>query len=284
MRYVQRLFSSLILILTALEVSAHGAAERVISIDGSITEIVYALGAQDRLVGVDTTSRFPAAASDLPDVGYMRRLSTEGILSLNPTLVIATQDAGPESVFEQLVAAGVHVQRIENRYTLDGVMEKIDRVAGVLDKTEAGEALKQRIRQQTDQALSRIPANTPPRTLFLLGAGDRGLMAAGQGTQAAAMMALVKADNVVKHPGYKPISPEGALTLAPEVVLAAHTGARDQGTSPKLDHTLAMTPAQQNQRVHAVDVSLILGFGPRIADAVNELVELLYPAHIAATQ
>ena len=297
MKQTRRLFSRVALVLVGALALVHnaaqahadghaqGAAERVVSIDGSITEIVYALGAQDQLVGVDTTSRFPEAATQLPDVGYMRRLSTEGILSLNPTLVIATQDAGPERVFEQLVDAGVSVQRIHNRYTLNGVLDKIDRVAAVLGKAEQGKQLQQRIRQQTDQALSRIPTPTPtvtpPRTLFLLGAGDRGLMAAGQGTQAAAMMTLVKAENVVVHPGYKPLSPEGALTLSPEVVLAAHTGAGDHGPSPRLDQTLAMTPAQQNQRVHAVDVSLVLGFGPRIADAVNQLVDLLYPARVA---
>ena len=276
------LFMSLCLSLFGQMAFAGDSAQRVVSIDGSITEIIYALNAEDMLVGVDTTSRYPDAATQLPDVGYMRRLSTEGILSLQPTLVIATQDAGPELVFEQLAEAGVSVQRIHNRYTLNGVLDKVDRVAAVLGKQQAGAALQARIRQRTEQALARIstsaPTAAPPRTLFLLGAGDRGLMAAGEGTQAAAMMTLVKADNVVTHAGYKPVSPEGALMLSPDVVLAAHTGRPGQAPNAKLDQTLAMTPAQQQNRVHALDVGLVLGFGPRIAEAVEQMVDVLYPA------
>ncbi len=249
-------------------------AQRIVSIDGSVTEIIFALGAETQLVGVDTTSRFPDAATSLPDVGYMRRLSAEGILSLQPTLVLASQDAGPALVFEQLEAAGVQVVRIESRYTVNGVLDKIAQTADAVGKTAEGERLQRRIRQNTDHALAQIPQGASPKTLFLLGAGDRGLMAAGQGTQAAAMLDLVKAENVVSHPGYKPVSPEGALMLAPDVVLAAHTG---EGVSSRLDRTLAMTPAHKDGRIHSLDISLVLGFGPRIDQAVNALIALLYP-------
>lgn len=249
--------------------------QRIVSIDGSVTEILFALGAETQLVGVDTTSRFPDAATSLPDVGYMRRLSTEGILSLQPTLVLASQDAGPALVFEQLEAAGVQVVRIESRYTVNGVLDKIAQTADAVGKTAEGERLQRRIRQNTEHALDQIPRGASPKTLFLLGAGDRGLMAAGQGTQAAAMLDLVKAENVVSHPGYKPVSPEGALMLAPDVVLAAHTG--KEGASSRLDRTLAMTPAHKDGRIHSLDISLVLGFGPRIDQAVSTLIALLYP-------
>lgn len=280
MKAMKQLLGYTMLLFTSLTVQAVDAEERIVSIDGSITEIIYALEAQDKLVGVDSTSRFPEAATQLPDVGYMRRLSTEGILSLNPTLVIATQNAGPESVFEELVDAGIHVQRIHNRYTLNGVIDKINRVAAVVGKPEEGKLIQQRIRKQTEKVLARIPAKAAPRTLFILGAGDRGLMAAGQGTQAAAMLDLVRAENVVSYSGYKPVSPEGAIALSPAVVIAAHTTSSEKKSKSKLEQTLTMTPAQQNNRVHEVDVSLVLGFGPRIAEAMETLVDVLYPSQV----
>lgn len=251
---------------------------RIISIDGSITEIVYALGAGEQLVAVDTTSRYPQAATALPDVGYMRRLSTEGILSMQPDVVIASQDAGPAEVFTQLQQAGVKVVRIQNQYSLDGVLTKISQVAQALEKPQEGEQLQQAVRQKTEQALATIPAGVAPKSLFILGAGNRGLMAAGKNTQAQAMLDLLSADNVMEYDGYKPVSAEGALLANPEVVLVAYTGPADPAA---LNASLAMTDAQKNNRIHAINTSVVLGFGPRLAEAVEQLVAVLYPQTVA---
>ena len=140
--------------------------QRVISIDGSITEIVYALGQQGRLVGVDTTSRYPAEAQQLPQVGYMRQLSVEGILSLQPELILTSEDAGPASVFEQLQAAGITIVRTPKDYSLEGVLNKVDVVAKALGQPATGNALKQQIEQQARTALARIPAQPAPSSLF----------------------------------------------------------------------------------------------------------------------
>lgn len=265
----------------ALFSSAVLSAERVVSIDGSLTEIIYALNAQDALVAVDTTSRYPQAATELPDVGYMRQLSAEGILALSPTLVLASTDAGPDSVFEQLQQAGVKIVRVRNHYSVDGVLNKIQAVADALNKPDAGRALAGSIKQQADAALASIPADTaPPAALFILGAGNRGLMAAGSKTQADAMLALLNARNVIAYNGYNPVSAEAVLQAGPEVVLIANTEAAadtSQAQSAALNTQLAMTPAFRQQRIHTLDTSLVLGFGPRIGSALEQLVTLLYP-------
>ena len=264
--------------------SAVFSAERVVSIDGSLTEIIYALNAQDALVAVDTTSRYPQAATELPDVGYMRQLSAEGILALSPTLVLASTDAGPDSVFEQLQQAGVKIVRVRNHYSVDGVLNKIQAVADALNKPEAGRALAGSIKQQADAALASIPADAAaPAALFILGAGNRGLMAAGSKTQADAMLALLNARNVMAYNGYKPVSAEAVLQAGPEVVLIANTEAAadtSQAQSAALNTQLAMTPAFRQQRIHTLDTSLALGFGPRIGNALEQLVTLLYPSEM----
>ena len=256
------------------------AADRIISIDGSLTEIIYELGAEAELVAVDTTSLYPESAQALPNVGYMRQLSVEGILALQPTLVFASTDAGPENVFTQLEHAGVRIVRIQNEYSLNGVFNKISHVARALNKEAEGKQLQQRIEERAEQALSRIPQGaTAPSTLFLLGAGTRGIMAAGKGTQANAMLGLVAARNVMDYSGYKPASPEALVKANPEVVVIAHTEAAGK---LELNSHLEMTQAARDQRVHVVETSVVLGFGPRIAQAIETLVNLLYPTEVMA--
>lgn len=264
------------LILLCVGMASQVQAERVITVDGSLTEIVYALQAEDTLVAVDTTSRYPVAASALPDVGYMRQLSTEGILALQPTLVIATTDAGPERVFVQLQAAGVRVERIDNEYSVEGVLHKVERVASALGREAQGKALNGRIQQQVKQALESLPSSeSSPNTLFLLGAGHQGLMASGHGTQASAMMSMLQLNNVMTYRGYKPVSTEATVQANPELVLIAYTGTQK---NPELARQLVMTDAHKQQRIHELDTSLVLGFGPRIGEALQALAALAYPS------
>lgn len=260
---------------TVAEVSNITQAKKggIISIDGALTEIVYALGAQERLLAVDTTSRYPQAATELPQVGYMRQLSAEGILSLHPELVIASKEAGPEMVFEQLTAAGIKVVRIDAPSSLEGVLLKVKQVAEVLGLENNGAILTEKIQSETEAVLSDIAGEKSPSTLFLLGASNRGLMAAGQGTKAQALMDMLNVQNAFSHQGYKPVSAEGALMAGPEIVLVGHTGPAD---TDSVKQTLAMTPASNNNQIHAVDVGLALGFGPRIAEALAMLKPLVY--------
>jgi len=271
---------ALVMTPAALAVEAESVAEaapmqRIISIDGALTEIVYALGAGDRLVAVDTTSRYPQAATALPDVGYMRRLSTEGILALQPDLVIASREAGPQQVFDQLQQAGVEVQRIDAEHSVEGVLHKVDQVARVLKLDDQGAQLRQQIRRQSEAALARIPDQTGPATLFILGAGNRGLMAAGRHTQAQALLDVLAVDNVIDYQGYKPLSVEGALLANPAVVFVAYTGPADHQA---FSESLALTDAGKSGRIYALDTSSVLGFGPRIGSALTQLVDMLYPA------
>lgn len=254
--------------------SSGARAADVVSIDGALTEIVYQLGAGDRLLAVDTTSVYPEAATKLPQVGYMRQLSAEGILAVQPKLVIASRDAGPEIVFEQLSAAGINVVRIKTADTIDGVAEKIQQVADALDMTAQGKKLAADITAQSHKVLASVPQNQQPKTLFLLGASGRGLMAAGQHTRAQAFLDLVNAANVFNHQGYKPVTAEGALQAAPDFVLVGHTGPSDNASVKEM---LAMTPAALKQQIHSVDVGLVLSFGPRLPEALQQVISLLYP-------
>ena len=108
---------------------------RVVSVNGALTEIIYQLGAEHTLVGVDTTSKYPVQAQSLPQVGYQRSLSIEGVLSLTPTHVIASADAGPPATLIQMQDAGIELIQFEKNYSLEGVVSKIESLAELLGLT-----------------------------------------------------------------------------------------------------------------------------------------------------
>ena len=264
-------FNMILLLLLAN--TAASVEPDIVSIDGSLTEIIYELGDADRLLAVDSTSLYPDRVKQLPQVGYMRQLSAEGILSLRPKLVIASMDSGPDRVFEQLNDAGVEVVRIESENSLEGVLHKVRKVAQALDKPLEGEALALQIKERTEQAVSEIPEAVPVKSLFLMGNASHGMMAAGQKTKANDLLGILQVENSMHYQGYKPLGSEGATLAAPDVVLVAYTG---EANTQALIGSLSMTPAGQNNKVYFVDIALTLGFGPRLPEAIKQLVPLVY--------
>ncbi len=126
----------------ALLVSSVNAAEiqphRIVSVGGAITEIIYALGSENRIVGVDSSSLWPQQARSFPQIGYQRALSAEGILSLSPDLILATEDAGPLATLAQLKKVGVRLTVVPNKTTIDGILGKISAVAEAIGKKSEG--------------------------------------------------------------------------------------------------------------------------------------------------
>ena len=103
---------------------------------GSITEILYALNAQDKIVALDTTSNYPPEAKNLPSIGYVRNLSSEGLLSLNPTLVLGENDIGPPAVLSQLERTGIDVRIIEERHSAAGILNKIKCIGEIINQID----------------------------------------------------------------------------------------------------------------------------------------------------
>lgn len=254
--------------------------QRVVSVDGAVTEIVYALGVAKHLVGVDTTSKYPPDTEALASVGYKRALSAEGVLSLQPDLLLATDDAGPPEVLEQLAGAGVSIRQVADEPTIDGLRRKIGTVAQVLGRETEGEALIGRVDEDLARLSRRIPAIAePPRVLFLLHTGAGNELAAGRDTVVDTVIRLAGGENVLHDAfsGYKPVGAESTLAAAPDVILLTERNL-DQigGIDGVLQHaSLGATPAGQARRIVAMDGPLLLAFGPRLASAITELAEHL---------
>lgn len=278
---IPRTWLCALVLWAGLAAPATAETQRVISVGGSVTEIVYALGAEDRLIAVDSTSGYPAAADALPDVGYMRRLSAEPILALDPTLLLLVEDAGPAATIEQLRAAGIRIVTLPDEPSLEGVTDKVRQVAAALGLQAEGRALVARIEAAQSAVAARFSAVAErPSVLFLLSVGRGAPLAAGTGTSAASIIALAGGRNALDgFSGYKPLSPEAAAAAKPEVVLVTERTLEELGGRQALltRPELAASPAASAGRLIAMDALYLLGFGPRTPDAIDELGRALHP-------
>jgi iron complex transport system substrate-binding protein len=285
MRILRRTLPVLLLtasLLPSLAAESRAESGRVLSIGGSITEIVYLLGEEDRLVAVDSTSLYPPAARGLPDVGYLRRLSVEPILALAPELILAESDAGPDAVMAQLEASGITLVRTEPTTDIAGVDRKIRTVATALGRAEDGARLAEEItaRATSLSADARARPN-PPRVLFLLSVGKGAPLAAGRDTAAAGIIAAAGGVNAISgYDGYKPLSPEAAVLADPEILLVPDRTLEQMGGPDAILQRpeIAPTRAARTGRIVSVDGLLVFGFGPRIAEAVELLSAAFHPA------
>lgn len=266
--------------------AAQPAEMRIVSVGGAVTEIVFELGLGAHVVGVDTSSLHPAdAIGSLPKVGYQRQLATEGILSLRPTVVLATAEAGPPPVLEQLRAAGVHIEVVPEATTVEQVKEKVRTVARVVGRAEEGEKLADRIEKEVEAARAKWKDVTSrPRVLPIYARGPNQVLIFGRDTAAHAMLELVYAENAAAAvEGAKPLTPEAVVQAAPDVVLVPSRGLASTGDVEGLLKVpgIAATPAGQSKRIVSMDDLLLLGFGPRLGEAVSRLGELLHASQDA---
>ncbi|WP_306051234.1 heme/hemin ABC transporter substrate-binding protein [Oceaniradius stylonematis] len=274
---------ALIAVSTAKSRAQDEEAQRVLAIGGAVTEIVYALGEEDRLVARDSTSTFPPQAVDLPDVGYMRALSPEGVLSVKPDLILARANSGPDEAIEVLQAAQVRWVTVPDDFTPEGIDENIRIIADALGVPDKGEALRQRLAEDLSAARATTAGiDAPKRVLFVLSMRDDRIMASGTGTAAHGIIELAGADNVIgDFQGYKQLADEAVISADPDVILMMQgRGEAEDHGAPNARITghpaLGATRAAREGAIIRMDGLYLLGFGPRTGEAAQELARAIY--------
>ena len=257
------------------------ASERIVSVGGNITEIIYQLGYEDQIVGTDTTSNYPIAATKTEKVGYARALSAEGILSLQPSVVFLTNEAGPVVVLKQLEEAGVNVITLPKDYSIKGATDKVKKIANYLNIKDKGNKVIQKITAEVEQAHKKISKDKQPKILFILSQRSGNLLVSGRDTQADGMIKLVGGINPMQEfTSYKPLTPEQIAEVMPDIILMMNRHGGDGENSIvndlKKHPVLKLTPAVQNNKIISMDGSYLLGFGPRVGLALKELAEQVY--------
>ena len=256
---------------------------RLISVGGALTEIAFMLEAESELVGVDTTSIYPSKAKNLPSVGYARQLSAEGVLSLAPTHLLATEEAGPPAVLKQIEAAGVPLTVLPAKHQFQGLRERIQGVGRLLERRELAQVFVQNLDAKWHHVQAQVAARAerrsarPARVLFSLAQSPSQIRVSGDLTAAHAMLTYAGVQNAgLGFQGYKPLTPEGLISAQPDYILLTDQGLQAVGGKqavlkiPGISHT----PAGRMQAVVAMDALRLLGFGPRMPEAVLELHQL----------
>jgi iron complex transport system substrate-binding protein len=251
------------------------AASRIVSLGGDVTETIYAIHAESELAAVDSTSTWPDAARKLPDVGYVRQLSAEGVLALRPDLILATHDAGPASVMTQLRDAGVRIETLPASRSADDIESKIRTIGRLTRHDKEADALASRVASEFASLATAVAAMpSHPRAVFLMSTGQGSPMAAGAETAADRAIVLAGGINAAAGiSGYKAVSPEALVAMRPDAIVLMKE--REEAVGG-IDGVLRMpgvsdTPAGKARRVYFVEGQALLGFGPRTPVAASEL-------------
>ena len=266
--------------LWAVQSALGQAPQRIVSLGGAVTETVAALGAADRLIAVDLTSKPLPAGANLPSVGYYRQLSAEPVIALGPDLILAAEGAGPDTALEQIAATGVKLVHVPETHSADGVIEKVSVIAKALGREEQGKAMTAGIEADFARLHKALEGIDRPRVMLLLSAGRGAPLAAGRKTAGDAILAMAGGENVMTaYDGYKPVSPEAIVQAAPDFIILPSHVAEAMGGEKSLASLpgFAETPAVKNGHVLTMDSLLLLGFGPHTPQAAAELATLLHP-------
>ena len=251
------------------------SASRIVAIGGSITEIIYALGEEGRLAARDSTSSFPPEAEKLPDIGYMRALSPEGVLSVDPDAIIAIEGSGPAEAIDVLKNTGLPFEEVADRYTREGIAEKIKEVGALLGVEAKARLLAERVEMELAAAeRDAAQVSRKKRVLFILSMADGRILAAGKSTSAQAIIEMAGAVNALDaFDGFKPVNDEAVIDAHPDVILMMDRGG-DHGSTDDIvfgHPAIAATPAGAGRLLVRMNGLYLLGFGPRTAEAVRDL-------------
>lgn len=255
------------------------AKPRIVIAGGSLTEIVYALDAGDNVVGVDQTTTYPPQSQFLPQISNWQQLNTEGILSLRPSLLMTWQDASPQSVIPQLTQAGVNVAQFKRTpSTPEQLFINIRQAATLLNRESAAERLIGMIKQQLNEVTKRVSEQKKRvKVVFLLSVGNSAAQVAGKNTVVDGLITLAGGENIADHTQYRHYGGESMIAANPEIIVVTTQNMGNGVEALAVIPGIIQTDAWRNQRIIALDQSILLGMGPRVAEAVVALNRGFYP-------
>ncbi|XWW44965.1 ABC transporter substrate-binding protein [Fibrella sp. USSR17] len=265
--------------LIATEIAYPQAPPRIVSLDGTVSEILCDLGLQARLVGVDVTSTYPESLQKLPKVGHNRNISAEGVLAQKPTLVLTTEKAGTKTeVLDQLRSAGVQVITFKQEFSVEGTKKLITDIATTCRVPSKARAVIRRM--ESDLAKVQKAAGRP-KVLFIYARGAGTMFVAGHGTPVEKMIELAGGQNATpQFEDFKPLTTEALVAANPDIILLFDSGLESLGGANGLVNVpgVAQTNAGKTNRFVTMDGHLLTGFTPRLGKALGELARKIGPA------
>ncbi len=253
--------------------------KRLVCVGGALTEIVYALGLEEHLMAVDTTSTYPAATKKLPSVGYARSLSLEGVLSMRPQLLLVNEDAGPPQVLRQISHAGIQVKVLKADHRYEGLIDRVRAIGFLLGVEMRAEKLIKEIDQEWRMYQDHQKQSKQLKAMFIMAHSPQQVMVAGQGTSAHAIMSYLNLENTFKTlQGYKPLTPESVIAGQADIVLLTDQGLQAQGGMRGILRLpgVIQTPAAKHRQIYSREANHLLGFGPRLPSMLGSLAKEIH--------
>ena len=276
-------FKSLLLILLLLISNVHANCNKaknsnsIVVAGGSITEIIYFLNLQNKLVGVDITSNYPLQAKKLPSIGYIRNLSIEGLLSLKPNLILAEESIGPPIILKQLNKTSVEFRIIKNNYTIDGINEKFLCISKILDVNINDNIDYKKFVNNVKKLKSFVKNNNKEKKDILLILMMKGTspIIAGKNTSGHGFIKMIGQNNSMdKVSGWKPVSSEQILIANPNYIIVTKRALKDFTSIEKFLKLpgISSTKAAKNKNIFIKDGMSLLGYGPRTINVAKEIL------------
>ncbi|WP_369030808.1 heme/hemin ABC transporter substrate-binding protein [Streptomyces adonidis] len=262
------------------------AAERIVPLSGSLSEIVFTLGLGDRVVARDITATF-AQAEKLPIVTRNHDVSAESVLSLKPDLVLAETTTGPEEAIGQIRDAGVPVLVIDPAKGLGDVGPRIQAIADALGVPTAGKELTKRSEDRIAAVRKGIPQSAEgdekPRVAFLYLRGSASVyLIGGKDSGATSLLEAAGAIDAGADSGlekdFTAITTEALAQAAPDAILVMTKGLESVGGIDGMVEIpgVAQTPAGMERRVVSIEDGVLLNYGPRTDQVLRSIVAQLY--------
>lgn len=248
---------------------------------GSITEILYYIGEEKKIIGIDVTSNYPKETKSIPSIGYVRNLSTEGVLSLNPTLILGEDDMGPPIVIDQLKNVDVELKIIPEDQTIEGIIQKILCIASIIgSEKKVDKIISTDLLPVVDEInnLKNQSSIKDKRVMLILSMQGVSPIVAGSGTSGDAFIKIVGAQNIFNSfEGWKPVSEEAIIEENPEFIIIPsrdvhkNSDVKSITTNPIFKNTKA---GVENNFIFE-DTMAMLGFGPRTIKSSLKVVKQL---------
>ena len=251
---------------------------RIITIGGSVTEIVFELGIGNQVVAVDQSSISPEKVTKLPQVGYIRMISSEGILSLNPDIILTTTDIGPQKVVDQLKKSGVDLYIYDSAYNLDGIIALVENISNDLDLKSKGVEIIQNI-EKNNQKVEKIKNNLTQNSkmVFFMNPSIGSFTAAGENTKANYLIQYLGGENIFSNQfkKYSKVTKENIINLNPDIILAGSTRNNNEEEILSLFYEkdeFNSINAVENKNVIFINMGKYLTYGSKFSQNVYELL------------
>lgn len=278
---IRYLFRFIILIFFLSPNATYAQAKRIITLSGALTETVAALGYAKNIVATDVTSIYPDFVKDLPKVSRNRSLSSEGLLSFMPDLVLAPEGDVSKEIRYTLKTAGIKLVTFKQQYSVQGSLNFIKQVSEAVGNPAKGEQLVKQTSAAIEQALAKVKSvnKTAPKALFIYARGAGTMTVAGKGSNMDAIITLAGGVNAIREfSEFKPYSTEALVKANPDVILMFDFGLSSLGGIKSVLEMpgVSSTNAGKHKRILQMDGQLLINFSVRLPNAIEQLNSKLY--------